>query len=226
MLYSAVHASEEQSYQILDALALKTGADKGSHYHNYTQVYAPYLSPLRDKPIKFLEIGIYKGASVQLWERYFNSADLHFIDISLDLVEYSSPRSHYHVVDQESARDLEQFIQKTGGEFDVIIDDGGHTMRQQITSFCTLFPHVKSGGLYIVEDLHTSYWSGWGEELSPITMVDFLKGLVDDINAVGARSGRASHLAVDPLLRSELTLYQESILSIHFYDSVAIVIKR
>jgi hypothetical protein len=221
-----MYASDETSYQILDALALETGADKSSNYHNYTQVYAPYFSSLRDKPIKFLEIGIYKGASVQLWERYFKNADLHFIDISLALVEYSSPRSHYHVVDQESARDLEQFIQATGGEFDVIIDDGGHTMRQQITSFCTLFPHFKSGGMYIVEDLHTSYWSGWGQELSSVTMVDFLKGLVDDINAVGARSGRASHLAVDPSLRSELTPYQESILSIHFYDSVAVIIKR
>lgn len=222
----ALQASELENYRALDNLAVNAGADKGSNGHNYTQVYASYFSPIKNKPIKFLEIGIYKGASVRLWENYFENAELHFMDISLALVEYVSPRSHYHVIDQENEGDLGRFIEQTGGEFDVIIDDGGHTMRQQITSFCALFPHVQSGGMYIIEDLHTSYWDGWGQECSPMTTIEFLKRLVDDINTVGARSGRASHLNIDPALRQSLTLYQESILAIHFYDSLAIIIKR
>ena len=114
---------------------------------------------LEDKPIKFLEIGIFEGASVKLWEEYFKNADLHFIDITFQNIKHFSNRSHYHLCDQENPESLQAFIQKTGGDFDLIIDDGGHTMKQQITSFVTLFPYLKSGGIYIIEDLHTSYWS-------------------------------------------------------------------
>ncbi|CAF0792758.1 unnamed protein product [Didymodactylos carnosus] len=66
--------------------------------------------------------------------------------------------------------------------FDVIVDDGGHVMQQQITSIKTLIPAVRSGGLYIIEDLLTSYMSGYhGKYLDPSTIISFIKNLVDDI---------------------------------------------
>ena len=49
------------------------------------------------------------------------------------------------------------------GPFDIVIDDGGHFMDDIISSFKTLLPHVRAGGTYIVEDLHTSYWAEYGE---------------------------------------------------------------
>lgn len=209
----------------MDEIAIRSGADKGSDYHNYTEVYSRYFAPLRDKPIKFLEIGIYKGSSVKMWEEYLPKAELHFMDITLERVEYFSKRSQYHIHDQENVKELEHFAQKTGGNFDVILDDGGHTMKQQINSFIALFPHVKSGGMYIIEDLHTSYWpsySGGG----PDSAINFLKNLVDDINHVGAITARASHLAISPEVLKEITLYQKEIFSIHFYDSIAVILKR
>ncbi len=225
-----VFCSEEQEkYNILNDLALKTHADKSSDYHNYTEIYARYLSSLRDKPIKFLEIGIYKGNSVKLWEEYFSAAELHFIDITLENVDYLSERSHYHVANQESPRDLQAFIRKTGGNFDLIIDDGGHTMGQQIISFQHLFLHVKSGGMYIIEDLHTSYWPQYGGSNGNRhvrTTIEFLKTLIDEINFVGNRTGKASHKNINPSIQHEMNLYRESIESIHFYDSLAIIIKR
>lgn len=224
-LFGVLNASQSDEYQYMDAIALKAGADKGSYYHNYTETYSRYFAPLKDQPIKFLEIGIYQGASVKLWEEYFPNADLHFMDITLAAVQYSSARSHYHLCNQESAAELQRFIQTTGGNFDVIIDDGGHTMNQQITSFVTLFPHVKSGGMYIIEDLHTSYWPNFGGG-GKHTMVNFLKDLIDDVNFVGYRSSRASHLNIPSSLLRELNIYREKILSIHFYDSLAVVIKR
>lgn len=217
----------QNEYQYLDLLALNAKADKASSYHNYTEVYARYFKDLRDLPIKFLEIGIWKGYSVKLWEDYFKNAELHFLDISLSAVEYTSSRSHYHLADQSSVSDLEKFIAKTGGQFDVIIDDGGHTMEQQITSFCTLFPHVKKGGIYIIEDLHTSYWPVFVKD-SKCTTVEFLKTLIDDVNFVGATTAKASHLPdnIASSLSSSLTSLQKEIESIHFYDSLAIIIKR
>lgn len=215
----------QTEYEYLDAIAVNAGADKGSFYHNYTQIYAKYFSELKNKPIKFLEIGIYKGSSVKMWEEYFTHADLHFIDINFDAIEYFSKRAHYHLCNQENREELTQLMQKTGGEFDVIIDDGGHTMSQQITSFTVLFPHIKRGGMYIIEDLHTSYWPHWGA-LGSNSTITFLKHLIDDVNFIGAHTAKASHLNIPASVSQSLNIYQEMIESIHFYDSVAIIIKR
>jgi hypothetical protein len=127
--------------------------------------------------------------------------------------------------DQGNSHELQRFVQLSGGNFDIILDDGGHTMQQQITSFTVLFPHVKSGGMYIIEDLHTSYWSSFGGG-GPNSTVNFLKSLIDEVNYVGMRTSRASHLLLSPETLKELNIYREQIQSIHFYDSVAIIIKR
>ncbi len=216
----------EKEYLYLDGLALASGTDKASNHHNYTEIYARYFAPFKEQPIKFLEIGINTGKSVKLWEDYFKNAELHFIDITLQNVEYVSQRSYYHLADQASSYDLLKFIEKTGGDFDVILDDGGHTMLQQIMSFKYLFPQVKSGGLYIIEDLNTSYWEAFGGGSHPKTTINFLKMLIDEVNFVGVRTGCASHLNIDPSIKKDLNLYRTQIESIHFYDSVAIIIKR
>lgn len=221
---NSMEASEED-YRYLDAIALDSGADKGSNYHNYTEVYSKYFAPFIDKPIKFLEIGIYRGASAKMWEKYFKKAELHFMDITFDAVEYQSDRSHYHLCNQENTQDLASLIKSTGGNFDVILDDGGHMMTQQITSFVTLFPHIKSGGMYIIEDLHTSYWPAFGGGGVHST-VNFLKSLIDDVNFVGATTTRASHQNLPYSTVKQLNIYRKEIESIHFYDSVAIIFKR
>ncbi|MBI3258641.1 MAG: class I SAM-dependent methyltransferase [Ignavibacteriae bacterium] len=224
-LFFTEGCASQEEYQYLDALAVKAGADKGSFYHNYTDVYAKYFASLKEKPIKFLEIGIYQGASVKLWEEYFKNADLHFMDITFQEVRYSSNRSHYHLCNQESSKELQSFIATSGGNFDIIIDDGGHTMNQQITSFRELFPHLKSGGMYIIEDLHTSYWDGWGSDSGQNTIA-FLKSLIDEVNFVGMCTTRASHLVIAPSIATELNIYREKIYSMHFYDSLVVIIKR
>lgn len=223
------NSSEE--YKILNDLALKAGTLKNSLLHDYMEVYAEYFAPFRKKPIRFLEIGIFEGDSVKLWESYFINAELHFIDVTDSNIKYFSNRSHYHFLDQGNSSSLVKFADNIKGQFDIIIDDGGHTMRQQITSFKALFPYIKSGGLYIIEDLHTSYWSQYGGsgDLSysgPGTAVQFLKDLVDDLNYTGAVTGKASWDLVPPEIKQNLNYYQEYIYSIHFYDSLCFIKKR
>ncbi len=223
------HAQKfDPEYLYLDQIALNAGTDKSSKGHNYTRVYAKYFSPLKNHPLKILEIGIYKGQSVDLWENYFKNAELHFIDINR--WNGNSKRSHFHVVNQENAAQLNQFIQETGGEFDLIIDDGGHTMNQQITSFVHLFPTLKSGGIYVIEDLHTSYWSEYGgggsssfPKPSPCSTIEFLKDLIDDVNYVGAKTRCANFAGAGSI---DTTYYQKNIESMHFYDSLCFIIKR
>jgi hypothetical protein len=214
------------AYRHLDDLALKAGTDKASSHHDYMEAYSHYFDAIKDDPIKFLEIGIYEGSSVKLWEEYFIKAELHFIDVSLNAVKYHSTRSHYHIARQEDADDLQKFIQEAGTDFDVIIDDGGHAMNQQITSFIHLFPHVKSQGIYIIEDLHTSYWNCLGGGNRNQTTIALLKNLIDQINFVGASTGRASHQNLSDSTMKKLGIYQKDILSICFYDSLVFVTKR
>lgn len=225
-LYANLGTYDKEAYKYLDPIAISSGTDKSSNYHNYTEVYAQYFNTIKNLPLKFLEIGIFRGNSVKLWENYFPNAELHFIDITYDSVQYFSSRSHYHLVDQQSKSALEKFIHETGGEFDIVLDDGGHMMQQQIVSFLTLFPHVKKGGMYIIEDLHTSYWSSYGGGNHSATTISFLKKLIDDVNYVGASTGRASHQNLDPSFEHELKMFQKDIFSIHFYDSIAIIKKR
>lgn len=221
LLFASVSFASDE-YQILDRLAIDTNADKGSFYHNYTEVYAKYLAPLREKRIKFLEIGISEGNSVKMWEQYFPNAELHFMDITLHKVKYHSGRSIYHLADQESTVDLKRFIRETQGGFDIILDDGGHTANQQIISFQALFPHLNSGGIYIIEDMHTSYWDCKPENSG----IAYFKTLIDELNYVGAKTGRGSRRNLSEQVLSALNLHQKEIDSIHFHTSLVIVIKR
>ena len=220
-------------YEYLDRLALAAGTDKSSAFHNYTKVYADFFGPIKNDPLVFMEIGIYKGNSVKLWESYFPNADLHFIDNTPSYIEYHSKRSHYHFIDQTDWYGLHALAQSIGGEFDIILDDAGHTMVGQIGSFQTFFQYLKSGGLYIIEDLHTSYWQhfgGGGSVLAPKsgpgTCVFYLQSLVDDLNYASARTQCADEAKIPQDIRQTLNYFQDQIESLHFYRSVCIIKKK
>lgn len=227
----------ERAYKKMDKIALEVdssfGGDKGSNGHDYTSIYSLYFAPIREKKLNLLEIGIYKGASVKFWENYFPNADLNFIDLNFETILYFSNRSHYYRANQENASDLIDVMKKIGKKMDIIIDDGGHKMNQQITSFITLWSYLKSGGLYIIEDLHTSYWQSHGGEGTkevPLakdgTCMQFLKDLIDDVNFVGARTSKASHKNNLSHIEKELNPYRKEILGMHFYGSLCVIIKR
>lgn len=233
VLLTAFFASSSLFAESLDEIGLRTGTDKSSIFHNYTAVYEEEFNHLRNKPLKFLEIGINKAYSVKMWEEYFPQGDLHFIDISSDLIEYYSERSKYHYLDQADPIALATFVQETGGDFDLIIDDGGHTMKQQITSFKALFPALKPGGIYVIEDLHTSYWRSYGGGGSqarpcehPRSATSFLKTLIDDLNTIGAKTTCADQDKASPELLSTLTYYQQHIKGLYFTSSLCFIIKR
>ena len=194
----------ENRYDDLDDLMIRYKTHKSSLHHDYAESYSNAFAPLKDKAIKFLEIGIDEGDSVRVWEGYFSRAELHFIDIKTSCF-YKSTRSHYHIADQQDAQQLSAVMQQTGGNFDIIIDDGGTSMAQQVTSFSTLFPHVKSQGLYIVENLNSSYWEE-SKGTKELTTIHLLKTLVDQA--------------------SPSSWCKKEIHSIAFYSNLAIIIKR
>jgi SAM-dependent methyltransferase len=150
----------------------------------YELYYEKHIGPIRFTPLVFLEIGIERGKSLRMWEEYFPSARISAIDINEKCLRYQSERSRVFIGDQADRDFLLQVVDASGGHFDVIIDDGGHYVDQQLTSFRVLFPVLRPGGIYVIEDLETSYqeWSGGGPPGKTGTTVAFLKELADSVN--------------------------------------------
>ena len=150
----------------LNEIANKFGSDKGTLIPNdgrhhgprlhFTTVYNQYMEKVRNDDINFLEIGIGSGPSLRMWHEYFTKAKIHAIDI-VNSSQHNNNRVTTYIADQ-TKREALQNVVNVAGDFDIIIDDGGHMMGQQQISLGHLFKHLKSGGLYFIEDLHTSFW--------------------------------------------------------------------
>jgi hypothetical protein len=167
---------QEKSFGELTRLAgVKT--DKGTLTHNFTEVYELFFSPLKLTATRIFEIGIAGGGSLEMWRDYFPNATIFGIDID-PKTGMDSDRIKTFVADQSDRRQLAAFIDKFGGGYDIIVDDGGHSMEQQQISLGHLFKYVKPGGYYVIEDVHTSlpqFWSGFdvepGGANSTLTMI-------------------------------------------------------
>lgn len=142
--------------------------------HGFIDVYETYFNNLKDVK-NVLEIGVYYGGSLSYLSDKFTDAKIYGIDIE-SKTQYDTDKIKTYIVNQEDRDALNKFLEETGVEFDIIIDDGGHTMKQQQISFGVLFKRLKKGGLYILEDLHTSRLEQFGT-ISPndlITTLDML----------------------------------------------------
>lgn len=215
----------------LDELAIKHKADKSSLYHNFAEKYARLLDAHREAFTNVLEIGVALGQSLRMWTDYFPNATIHGADIepSFRSCEAYSSRIKFHVVDQgneSQLRTLSQFA-----PFDLIIDDGNHWWREQIVSFETLFPMVRKGGIYIVEDTCTSYWTEYNNH--PISCVEYFKELVDEVNLRGARGSVPANPPADFVNWSEGWHRREdchspipAFESIHFFNGFIVIYKR
>jgi len=162
------------------ALSLLYGSDKAENH--YTSHYRAFLGPLRSQPLTLLEIGVLGGASLRMWRRYLPSATIVGIDSELEhrLPDLGLPGVEMHVGDQSDQAFLNSLISRYGG-FDVVIDDGSHIGRHIRASFDMLYPAVRPGGWYVIEDLGTSYWEDFegGPPGTAGTAVELVKGLVD-----------------------------------------------
>lgn len=130
--------------------------DKCADRHNFLEIYEPLFEPMRDDSIRFFEIGILSGLSHLMWVNYFQNAEVFGIDIR----DYSKAAEgsgiKTYVADQANRKDLYAFMRASGANFDVVLDDGGHAMDHQQVSLGCLFQSVTPGGIYIIEDVHTS----------------------------------------------------------------------
>ena len=187
-------------------------------WEHYIDIYDQYFSKYRNQEFVFVEIGIAHGGSLQMWRKYFGEKALIYgIDVNPECKQFEKGNTKIFIGSQQDPVFLEQ-IKKDIPKIDILLDDGGHTMKQQIVTFNHLFEHIKEEGLYVCEDLHTSYWYEFGGGLkNKNSFIEFSKNFIDNINGFHATKRDKSKMF------NKIT---ETVFGIHYYDSMIFMEKR
>ena len=188
-------------------------------WENYFEIYDKWFPQYIGKHPHLMEIGVAHGGSVEMWLKYFdNDVTVHALDINKDFLDHKFDGAdvRYSCVHQGSHEHWDSYL-KDNPKFDIIIDDGSHVMNDQIVTLNRLFKHLNDGGIYIVEDTHTSYWSGYdGGFKKQDTFIEYVKNLIELLHA--------PHMpGVTP--PPELLEMFPNLKSVTFYNSVVIIEK-
>jgi demethylmacrocin O-methyltransferase len=207
----------------LDKLAQLYKTDKfGKHF--YTPHYQFHFSKFKYKKFKMLEIGVgghenplAGGPSLRMWKRFFPFAQIYALDI-FDKSFFQEKRVRIFQGSQVDKVFLAKMLEETG-ELDIIVDDGSHINEHVIETFKILFPKLKEGGIYVVEDAQTSYYGGYfggdNKNFNNLnTSMGFFKSLVDGLNS--------EEYGIEGYERN---YYDKNIISIHFYHSLIFIYK-
>lgn len=195
--------------------------EKGStKWSGYFDVYEKHLNKFIGKSPRILEIGVLGGGSIEMWLKYFGQdTSVIAVDIDPECLKYKYDGDVQIVMgDQGSTEFWKQFAEENG-KFDIIIDDGGHTMNQQITTLNCMFPHLNDGGVFAVEDTHTSYWQNWGGGFKePQTFLEHAKKLTDSLNQ--------QHFQGNNYVLPKLLEIYNGLNCVSFYNSVVVFEKE
>jgi len=149
-----------QVNNVLTKIGRSTGTDKAT-YHNFTPVYERFLFDKKDTMKQMIEIGVFQGGSIKMWDIYFPTCKILGLDIN-------SKYFHEHVfsdkvnlavcnaVNEAEFTDILRKHEIQPGTVDLIIDDASHIVSHQLKTIELAWKYVKPGGLYIIEDMHTS----------------------------------------------------------------------
>ncbi|HSB22054.1 MAG TPA: class I SAM-dependent methyltransferase [Burkholderiaceae bacterium] len=186
-------------------------------WNHYFEIYDRHFARFRGQPVHIVEFGVSQGGSLSMWRDYFGpQAQLVGVDINPHCKRFEEPGIRIEVGDQEDRAFLRRLADNLP-PIDILIDDGGHTMQQQICTFEELFPKVGPTGVYLIEDLHTSYWKEWGGGVRRKgSFIEYSKDFIDRIHAWHSKEP-------DKLAISEFT---RTVHSLHYYDSVLVIEKR
>lgn len=185
-------------------------------YKNYFNIYHRYLSKFIKTRVNVLEFGVGHGGSLQMWKECFGpKAQIYGVDINPDCKQLEEGQIHIFIGDQGNKTFLRS-LKKHISTIDILIDDGGHEIKQQITTFEEFFPYINNNGVYICEDLHTSYMKEFRGGYKKDTFIEYSKNLIDQMNAWFSEDP-------DKLKVTDLT---KSMYSIHYYNSVLVIEKQ
>ena len=188
--------------------------DKHTHYFD---IYEHFFAKYRNTEVCFVEIGIYNGGSLQMWKHYFGpKAKIFGVDINPECKSLEEDQIKIFIGDQADKSFLEQLVKEIP-QPDIVLDDGGHFMDQQINTFEVLYPYVAPNGIYMCEDLHTSYWVNYGGGFKARgTFIEYSKYFIDYLNA--------QHCS--QLKTPKVISFAKSAYALHYYESMLVIEKR
>ncbi len=190
-------------------------------WSNYGPIYDRHFAEHRDLPINILEIGVLKGGSMRLWEKYFPKANIYGIDIDEECQQYESDRTKIFIGDQGDVSFLRNVKAKIP-RIDIIIDDGSHRAKDQKTTFEEMYYHLKMPGVYLIEDIELNYWKN--KDLnSPDNFMTHMKNKIDDLNI---RKTMPAKIAQSYPFKDTEVRFVNSTNSISFYDNVVVLEKK
>lgn len=173
----------------------------------YFQVYEELLSPYRNRKITFVEVGVLNGGSLFMWRDFFGpEARIIGIDFNPLAKRWEEDGFEIYIGSQSDPKFWDHFFGQVG-MVDVLLDDGGHTNEQQIVTTHQSIPNIKDGGLLLVEDVHTSYFSDF-DNPSKFSFINYAKLFIDGINARF------------PGVNVTQKIFRDSVYSVRFYDSI------
>lgn len=187
------------------------------YYDAYTHMFSLFNS--EDK-LTILEIGVRGGGGLYTLKEYFPNATIIGLDIDASCKQWEQADSNIFVRigDQSDTNVLQKIIDEFG-MIDLIIDDGSHICSHQIKSFEFLFNKLNLGGMYVIEDLHTSYWTNFHDQ--SISAIDYFKELsVMPTKRWACNTNRSAFSPIEEL--NEIEFYIDSV---YFYDSICFVRK-
>ena len=195
----------------------------------YADVYEELLTPFKDKDIVLVEIGISHGGSLQVWKHFLGSkVKIYGLDIKTETFYIEDQIIDNYWVDQ---LDIESLKKVPIPEIDIFIDDASHISRGQINTFEVFFPRMRSGGLYIVEDIGTSYrFDHGGGFRKQDSFIEYCKGIIDvlQFNEWGAIIPQQENMksVVGHLIPIYDNYLFEKVESITFYVGQVVIKKR
>lgn len=199
---------------------------------SYLPVYDRWFAAYQNQPVNLLEVGVQNGGSLQIWGKYFAQAKrIVGCDINPDCAKLSYDDAHISLVlgDVKTASVREQILAKSN-VYDIIIDDGSHKNADIIKTFQYFYPRLAPGGIYVVEDLHCSYWAKWhGGLWRADSAMEFFKNLTDVVNLESwgvkllpkqfvSRFKTKSHARFKPADYADIE-------SVTFYNSMCLIVK-
>ena len=199
---------------LLDIYAGNEGV--GVHkWHHYLPIYDRYFERYRGTSVRFLEIGVNNGGSLQMWRRYLgDKATLCGIDINPRCAEFDGQSGMVRIGSQDDPDFLAAVVEEMGG-VDVVLDDGSHRMPHVEKSLRVLFPMLSDGGTYMIEDLHTAYYDRYGGGFRAAgNFFNTVRHMIDDMHSWYHAKRR---LALPELAREFNGL--------HIHDSIVVIDK-
>jgi hypothetical protein len=178
-------------------------------YNTYFPVYEKIFEKYIGREITFVEVGVLNGGSLFMWREYLGpKARIIGIDLNPAALKWNDFGFEIYIGSQSDTDFWKNFYSKIGS-VDVLLDDGGHTNRQQIVTTAESINNIKDGGILVVEDVHSSYMASFGNP-SKYSFINYAKKIIDGVNS-------RYHS-----LEKQMHEYKDSVFSVEFFESFVV----